>query len=217
MLRNTSSQLNTLTVRGWRLAQGGNRWLRTLTSSESALIPVPSIICHRNQTEVLENSHFSNFLTSHLLAPDTLVLPTVMCAYRSLCGPACHASDRLHPCPPAAKTFFFENVPVLRTCPGSLSKQYLLNGVMTVVSKADFFDKGICQNAEFASSFENTKVHSNCPWVCSTKWSMCLSLLSEFVRSIHVQTFLLSGFGTTLYFSMRDSSPVISKADFKKL
>ena len=39
---------------------------------------------------------------------------------------------------------------------GSRLKRYLPKGVMKVVSKDDYFVNSICQNPEFASSFENT-------------------------------------------------------------
>lgn len=65
----------------------------------------------------------------------------------------------------------------------SLLKQYLPYGVINVVSRADSLDRGICQNPEFASSFEKILAPSSCPKECSTEGSRCLSLLTELVCS----------------------------------
>ena len=61
---------------------------------------------------------------------------------------------------------------------GNILKQKRLHGVMKVVSGLDSYASFICQNPEFASSFENTLEPANLPRVVSTAWSGWFSLLT---------------------------------------
>ena len=58
---------------------------------------------------------------------------------------------------------------------GSLRKQNRPKGVMKVVSGMDSGDRGICQNPELASSFENTLAPASWANVLSTAGRGCLS------------------------------------------
>ena len=60
----------------------------------------------------------------------------------------------------------------------NMLKQKRLRGVMNVVSGLDSHASFICQNPEFASSFENTLEPANLPKVVSTAGSGWFSLLT---------------------------------------
>ena len=81
---------------------------------------------------------------------------------------------------------------------GSQLKWYCPNGVINAVSNDDCLSRGICQNPELASIFENTFPPPSIASDCSTDGKMCLSLQTarlNLVRSTHVRIFP-SGFGT---------------------
>ena len=80
-------------------------------------------------------------------------------------------------------------------------KWYRPNGVIDVVSNADCLSRGICQNPELASIFENTFPPPSIASDCSTDGKICLSLQTarlSLVRSTHMRI-LPSGFGTITY------------------
>ena len=74
---------------------------------------------------------------------------------------------------------------------GNLLKQYLQKGVIKVVNLADLGSNGICQNPEFASSFQKTLAPVNWARTCPTAGRGCNSLLCSDLNILGLHRFEL--------------------------